>query len=423
MHILQKMINERAHNNRAAIYSACTASPLALEAVFEQALEDGSAACVEATANQVNQFGGYTGMRPRDFANLVYSIAEKIGFPRERIILGGDHLGPLTWRADTPEAALEKSAKLVSEYVSEGFSKIHIDTSMTLGGDTFLNDEIIAGRAVELFKAAENAAAHANVCPPVYIIGSEVPIPGGALEDEEMVSVTRPESFEDTYQAFRREFEKNGLMNAWERVIGVVVQPGVEFSDTLVHEYSRENANVLTERLKKYPGIVFEGHSTDYQTTGCLRQMIEDGIAILKVGPALTFAQRECMFALSRIEDELLGKEASGFIAVLDKAMLENPANWEKHYVGTESERAFKRKYSYADRCRYYLSNDGVKSAYRKMRENLEKTEIPLSLVSQYLPRQYRKIRENALTLSPDAIIKDYIRMECISLYTTAING
>ena len=52
--------------------------------------------------------------------------------------------------------------------------------------------------------------------------------------------------------------------------------------------------------------MVFEAHSTDYQTAGALRALVEDRWAILKVGPALTFALREALFALSAIEEELI---------------------------------------------------------------------------------------------------------------------
>ena len=52
--------------------------------------------------------------------------------------------------------------------------------------------------------------------------------------------------------------------------------------------------------------IVYEAHSTDYQKKDSLKKMVEDNFAILKVGPWLTFAFREAVFALAKIEEELL---------------------------------------------------------------------------------------------------------------------
>ena len=95
---MRDMVERRRHGEKVGFYSACSANELVLEAVLEQAAESGTEALIEATANQVNQFGGYTGMKPADFVEFVYGIAKKCDFPTERIILGGDHLGPLAWQ-------------------------------------------------------------------------------------------------------------------------------------------------------------------------------------------------------------------------------------------------------------------------------------------------------------------------------------
>ena len=79
----------------------------------------------------------------------------------------------------------------------------------------------------------------------------------------------------------------------------MVVQPGVEFGSDSVFDYSRSSAAKITGALHRYDRLVLEGHSTDYQTRYALREMVEDGVAILKVGPALTFAVREGLFALA----------------------------------------------------------------------------------------------------------------------------
>ena len=110
--------------------------------------------------------------------------------------------------------------------------------------------------------------------------------------------------------------------------------------------------------IKEYPNLIFEGHSTDYQTKIKLKELVEDGVGILKVGPGLTFAMREALFALAHIEEELLyGRDVktSNLIETLDKAMLNDDKYWKKHYQGTDLEIRLKRKYSFSDRCRYYI--------------------------------------------------------------------
>lgn len=414
---IRNMINKRKQGFFCGIPSYCTANELVIEAVLEQALRFDDEVLIEATANQVNQFGGYTGMLPEDFKKFVYNIGDKIGFPREKIILGGDHLGPLVW-ADKDEAeAMSKAAELVRLFVKAGYKKIHLDTSMKLGSDSIdenLPDETIAARGAVLYKACEDAYQELKKdnpleVRPVYIIGSEVPIPGGAQE-QEAVEVTRPEDVQRTIEVYRSEFAKRGYSDAFDNIVGIVVQPGVEFSDEDVVQYDRVKAAELCKAMKQYDGMVMEGHSTDYQSPKHLKEMAEDGIAILKVGPALTFALREALFALSMIENKLVPEgERSCFIETLEEAMLENPGNWEKHYHGTLEQLKIKRKYSYSDRCRYYLTQPKVKKAEALLFANLDKVKIPLSMLRQYLPFQYLKAVDKRLSTDAVSLAKDRI--------------
>jgi len=420
MHPLKRLIADRKSGKPRGVYSACSASPYVLEAVIQRAVETGTEALIESTANQVNQFGGYTGMAPDNFAAFVDGVARKYDFPRDRLILGGDHLGPLTWQSEPEASAMEKSEELIRRYILAGFTKIHIDTSMRVSDDNAalrLSDEKISARAARLVKKAEESyvqlkARDPGALRPVYVIGSEVPIPGG-VQEEEAVSVTKPEDFKKTVDAFKAAFEEYGISDAWDNVVAVVVQPGVEFGDEMVHEYDRSKAKALVGALKDYPELVFEGHSTDYQTSEKIREMVEDGIAILKVGPALTFAQREAMFALAMMEEELLygnkNVELSNFRAVLEKAMFDNPSYWKKHYHGERNTLAFKCKYSFSDRCRYYFPEPQVRQAIGRMMGNLRTTKIPLSLISQYMPVQYAKIRKGMLCVDPEALLRDRI--------------
>lgn len=414
--ILRGMIEKRQKGIHCGIPSYCTANELVIEAVLEQAERFDDYVLIEATANQVNQFGGYTGMLPEDFARFVYSIAERTGFDKEHIILGGDHLGPLTWSALPEEEAMENAIQLVRLFVLAGFKKIHLDTSMKLGSDPSdqpLLDSLIAKRGVILYKACEDAyqellRTNPDEIRPVYIIGSEVPIPGGAQEEEETIQVTRPEAFEQTVRVYQETFEQYGISDAFENIIAVVVQPGVEFGDSDIFHYNSEAAASLCAALKKHPSLVFEGHSTDYQTAQGLKSMVADGIAILKVGPALTWALRESLFALSMMEKELVPKEKrADFISQLDTIMLQAPENWKKHYHGSDKEVALARKYSFSDRSRYYMNLPQIQEAISRLLNNMNEVTIPMNMLHQYMPIQYLKVRDGQLPCEARALAKD----------------
>ena len=419
MDALRQILADRAGGNiHAGIPSYCTANELVIEACIKQAERYDIPVLIEATANQVNQFGGYTGMQPADFRDFVYEIADRNGFDRDRIILGGDHLGPLTWQKDTEQAAMEKSVELVKLFVKAGYKKIHLDTSMRLADDdpdAVLSDETIARRGAVLYAACEEAyqelkADNPEELRPAYIIGSEVPVPGGAQEAEDSVSVTKPEAVEKTIEAYRLQFEKAGFGDAFDNVIGIVVQPGVEFGDEDIISYNRDNARALTDAVKKHPEIVLEGHSTDYQSPHMLKQMVEDGIAILKVGPALTFAMREGLFALSMMEKILVDEDKrANFMETLEQTMIDKPDNWKKHYHGTDEDLKIKRSYSLSDRCRYYMADETIRKTIDRLFENMREVHIPLGMLAQYMPVQYAKVRDGKLSMDPRELVEDCV--------------
>ncbi|WP_281714409.1 class II D-tagatose-bisphosphate aldolase, non-catalytic subunit [Allobaculum stercoricanis] len=418
---LKHIVEYQKAGNPVGIYSACSSNSFVIEAVLEEARDHNEVCLIESTANQVDQNGGYSGMTPADFKAFVLAKAKEIGCDPAKIYLGGDHLGPLTV-AHLPEAeAMAYARTLVHDYVKAGFTKIHIDTSMKVADDDpneRLSDETIARRGAELARVCEDAYQELlkedpNAVRPVYIVGSEVPIPGGATEDNSGMQVTRVEDFKNTVATFEKAFKDQGLEETWKDVIAVVVQPGVEEKDAGCTEYDRAKAAELMASIKEFPNIVFEGHSTDYQTKYKLRELVEDGVGVLKVGPGLTYGAREALFSLAYIEENMFhGREdeTSHFIDVLEKAMLETPKNWAKHYHGNENELWFKRKFSFSDRSRYYMPNPEVKAAMDKMFENLRKEGINLAALSQFMPMQYTKVREGVLQNDPAELVKDRVK-------------
>ena len=413
-HPMQEMMEKRRQGIKCGIPSYCTANELALEIALRRAKMLNQPVLIEATANQVNQYGGYTGMLPKDFYKLVLDMAAAIDLPEQMVILAGDHLGPLTWQ-NLPEAeAMEKSIELVYQYTRAGFTKIHLDTSMKVADDAegLLSTEVIARRGATLYKAAikgyeELKAEKPEAIRPVFVVGSEVPIPGGAQEAEDSLAVTSVAAFKDTVATYKRVWEEEGVGEGMNDVIAVVVQPGVEFGDDQVFLYDSAAAE-LCAALKEFPEVCFEGHSTDYQSPACLKAMVEDGIAILKVGPALTYGLREALFSMSLMENELVpAEERSNFIDVLEDTMLANPGNWQKHYHGDEKQLHLARKYSFSDRARYYMGQPEVLAAMEKLFTNLDTYKIPLNMLHQYMPLTYAKVRDGELPLKAKELAMD----------------
>jgi D-tagatose-1,6-bisphosphate aldolase subunit GatZ/KbaZ len=228
------------------------------------------------------------------------------------------------------------------------------------------------------------------------------------------LSVTTVQDAQESIQTFYDQFKKLGLEEAWQRVIALVVQPGVEFDHAHIIEYDRQKAASLSAFIKAQAGLVFEAHSTDYQLPIKLKQLVEDQFAILKVGPGLTFALREALFALAEIENiwlqQVSGLQKSDLMNIIEQVMLENPKEWRPYYHGTETEQAFARKYSYSDRIRYYWNDPTITKAVDTLIDNLESAPPPLPLISQFLPIAYQHIREGKIKNQPKEIIWDHIQ-------------
>jgi len=418
---LVETIRRHKAGEPVGIYSVCSAHPTVVQAAIAQAAADGSRVLIEATSNQVDQFGGYTGLRPAEFRDLVFGIADASGFARERVVLGGDHLGPNRWQRQSASAAMTNAEVLIAAYVEAGYTKIHLDCSMACPDDpTVLTDEIVAGRAARLLRVAEDTAHREGSDGPVYVIGTEVPVPGGAHETLGRLIPTPADRARRTIAAHRAAFAELGLEHVWPRVVALVVQPGVEFDHLNVIDYERSATTELRHVLDTEEQLVFEAHSTDYQRPAQLRELVEDHWAILKVGPALTFAMREALFALAFIENELVSRPSrSNLVEVVERRMLSAPEYWQAYYQGDPLAQRTARRYSYSDRLRYYWADDEVDAARQTLLVNLDRIGIPLPLISQFLPAQYDRIRAGGLEPVAQSLVIDRIR-DALSPYANA---
>jgi D-tagatose-1,6-bisphosphate aldolase subunit GatZ/KbaZ len=408
MKALLDIVARHRSGQAVGITSICSAHPVVLDAALCHGRDSGQWVLIEATSNQVNQFGGYTGMRPADFHAFVMDKADQAGLPRERVLLGGDHLGPNCWQGELADSAMAKSETLIDDYVTAGFRKIHLDCSMSCADDPqVLPDSEVAARAARLAAVAERAWQRSGGEAPVYIVGTEVPVPGGAKEELDELQATRPEAMAATVEAHRSAFSREGLDEAWQRVIGLVVQPGVEFDHHEVVDYQPDKARALSAAIEAFPGLVYEAHSTDYQTPAALAALVHGHFAILKVGPGVTYALRETLWALSFIEDEVVpAAQRSQLRHIVLEVMRAEPKYWNKYYTD-ESRLALDLQYSLSDRVRYYWAHPRIRETCDTLLRNLDGLSgaLPLALLGQYLPRQYDEIRAGRLTNSAASIL------------------
>ena len=413
MSILRDLILRNRAGEAIGLPCFCTANEHVLLAVLAYAKRTGLPTVIEATCNQVNQYGGYTGMTPADFMEWLSGMAADAGVPMNQLILGGDHLGPNVWKNEPLDVAMEKSRELVKSYVQAGFKKIHIDTSMACGGEPNPTFAQIAERAADLCEVAEKYAPDPSKL--FYIIGTEVPTPGGETEEPNTLDVTSVARFHDTIQTHRDAWNTRGLDAAWDRVVSVVTQPGVDFGHTSVYPFLPVKAAPLRDAIIDEVGLTYEAHSTDYQSTNALSDLVKNHFFFLKVGPELTFRFREAIWALAQIEEEIINDPKSLIRETFEQQMTKDPGYWVNYYNGSDKELRILRTYSYSDRIRYYWTDPEISKSLNLLIANLEQVNLPESIVSQaFMGLDFGEVPE-----TPLALIELHIQ-RCISRYFKA---
>lgn len=385
MNIVVDTVARNRAGEPVALVSVCSAQPDVLRASLLLARERNRPILIEATSNQVNQFGGYTGMTPRDFIDYVTGLATELDVDPALLAFGGDHLGPQVWRAQDAATAMGHARDLMRAYVEAGFTKIHLDCSEGCAGEPAqVDDETSAARAADLAAVCEaHAPDPSRLC---YVVGTEVPPPGGARADEigHVITPTAPDRARHTIACHHTAFAAAGLQSAWQRVVGLVVQPGLEFAPMHVDRFDMDQPDLLSAALSEVPSIAFEAHSTDYQTDATFPELARRHFAVLKVGPALTFAYRQALYALDEMSKwQAPTRSGRDLMAAMEALMLAKDGNWRKHYEGNEDALRLQRHFGYADRIRYYWPEETAQAAVADLFAVL-KDPVPEPLLRQY---------------------------------------
>ena len=386
MQELRNLIARNRAGSTEALPSVCSAHPEVIAAALLLAEATDVSLIIEATSNQVNQMGGYTGMTPADFITFVYGICDANRVRRDRVLFGGDHLGPQVWRDQPANDAMALARDLVAAYVRAGFTKIHLDCSEGCAGEAAqVGDTISAARAADLAAICETATPTPERLS--YMFGTEVPPPGGARADEAMVGVlpTQPQAARATIAAHHAAFAARGLTQAWPRAVGLVVQPGLEFAPDHVLHFDTSAPDDLSAVLETHPALSFEAHSTDYQHDPVYPALARRHFAVLKVGPALTFAYRQAVYALDAIAAWLDPDPSRVPLPeVMEALMLAAPKYWAKHYTGDAATLRLLRHFGYADRIRYFWTQEPAQAATAALMAQLKRHRVPRPLIEQY---------------------------------------
>jgi D-tagatose-1,6-bisphosphate aldolase subunit GatZ/KbaZ len=204
-----------------------------------------------------------------------------------------------------------------------------------------------------------------------------------------------------TLAAQKAGFERLASAEAWKRVIALVVQPGLEFGAAEIHHFDVASADGLSPVLDDYPQLAFEAHSTDYQQPVVFPLLAARRFAILKVGPALTFAYRQAVYALDQAACWHGFRAEEPLSATMERLMLSGPGHWARHYSGTDDEMRRLRHFSYADRIRYYWTQPEAETRIQAIHDSLAGKKLALPLLLQYFPPS---VAERALELESDGI-------------------
>jgi D-tagatose-bisphosphate aldolase class II non-catalytic subunit len=379
--LIRELIRANRADGRHTLPSVCSTQPEVLTAALLLARDLKRPVLVESTSNQVNQFGGYTGMTPATFMDSLRSLAQQVRLDPQLLVLGGDHLGPQAWRRESAAVAMGHAKDMVRAYVLAGYTKIHLDCSEACAGDPQpMPPSLCAVRAAELAAECERVAS----APLVYVIGTEVPRPGGALTSEEQLRPTHWKDAADVIELHRDAFAKIAPQ-AWARVAALVVQPGVDFSPAHVTDFDAASCIGLEHALQPYPHMCFEAHSTDYQPAGVYEALAARHFAILKVGPALTDAYRRAVYALDELSAALGVRGARPRVSeIMESLMVAEPSHWRSHYRGTAAELRWLRHHSYADRIRYYWPQKPAIEVVAELLRQIDAAQPPRYVLRDY---------------------------------------
>ena len=137
----------------------------------------------------------------------------------------------------------------------------------------------------------------------------------------------------------------------------------------------------------------------------------------MKVGPWLTVALREALYALDGMADSLAGKPPQGgLMSLMEAEMLAAPDLWRKHYSGSNEKLWLQRHFSLSDRIRYYWPAENPARAVADLLARLEHKVIPGPVLHQFFPNYGL----NTQNVNAHSILKNSVK-DVLRVYDAAI--
>ena len=360
-----------------ALPSFCTANIDVLKSIMFFCNLKKLPCLIECTSNQVNQDGGYTNKTPKKFIKEISNLRKKIKLSKNRLFIGGDHLGPLPWKKKNKQLAIKNSIKLIESFLKEKFCKIHIDTSIKCRDDKIFNNEIIFERTKQIL---ENIKIKKRINDKFLIIGSEVPISGSG--DNKRVVLTTKKQIKNECIKFRQVLKGSKLDK--NRKFGLVVEPGMKYMHKFLKKPNLKNFSdkkIFSEKNN----FVFEAHSTDYQPFSILKKLVDNNFKFLKVGPELTYNYSRSLFFMERLEKKLKKKRSLIKINIINSMKKKNKY-WLGYYKANKVNLFLESK---LDRMRYYLNNQKVINSINILKKNIN--TISLEKILTLIPKKQKK--------------------------------
>ena len=338
-------------NKKTTLPSFCTSNFDVLRSVVIFAKLNNLPILIESTSNQVNQFGGYTSLKPHQFYKKINGIATKLNY-RKKLIIGADHLGPLPWKHMGKKKAIENSIKLFKNIVNTGYDKIHIDTGIKIKGDQTLFKKMIYDRC----KIIYNSIDKNKLRKVFFVFGTEVPIAGGSKiyksKITSMASIILDFKF---YKKIKNSFS-------------LVVEPGLGFTNKKIYPL-KMNFFQKKKNFSLKNNFTYEAHSTDFQNLKSLKKLVNNNFKFLKVGPELTYYFMKAILKMEIIEKFVYKKNVSNIKKIISKEMDRDKINWIKYYFGNKTDIEYLKFNSYLDRSRYYWNKKNVINSLDKLKK------------------------------------------------------
>ena len=367
---------------------------------------------IESTSNQVNQFGGYTGLKPLQFKQKVDKLCKSVKLPSKLLIIGGDHLGPLPWKNVNKKSAMKNAKILVKKCLNAKYKKIHIDTAIVCRDEKNIDRNIIVNRCEEILKSLTK-----NDLKNVFIVvGTEVPFAGGG--DHLKPVITKLESIKKEYLLYSKIFKQKKILK--KKPFALVIDPGIGFNNlaiTTTNLFGFRKKNSFSKKNNFY----FEAHSSDYQSRTDLKRLVENNFKFLKVGPELTYIYSKSIFKMQSIEKLIYTKKLSDIDSVLLSEMNINKKYWKSYYKGPKKKIDFLLFNSYLDRSRYYWNKKKVINSKKILFKNINKLNENLFLRSFNLTKRKLKIKK-LLKLSNTDFITYLFLEKVFAKYYSACN-